>query len=376
MRHAKSSQPPSTPSGSLSSADILLQKLHSRTDLSKIRSISGAAHAASVLWTPSAAAQLANLSPHHTLHSQLGTTATFALLQTPSPNDASTAPHAQAIEATLGGPDAMASRAGTAAHAALAAAQLMKIREGAPEAWVRTGRITLASAAIATLFLGRWAPIGAAEAAGSGMWNIAHGVWDASTLEVVGGGPDAARRLIDMLGPVEADGGRSIGIISRYFVERYNFDKGMFCVVFRCGVCVFVSHVQLRYHRSSLHVRPPCYVPVSSPYIVRRSFGFRNNRSSAVWCTFRPCTSRYRTSPITVIWSRAPPCTRSSRATEVYRGPFESVSDDLSSNLSAIFVHCHKLYQFPLKTSELSEPRFSASTSSLLAHRRCLTTLK
>ncbi|KAF8530223.1 hypothetical protein BU17DRAFT_35794 [Hysterangium stoloniferum] len=205
--------------------DILLQKLRTRTDLSRIRSISGAAHAASVLWTPSAAAQLAGLSPQHTLHAQLGNTATFALLHTPSPNDASTAPHAQAIEAALGGPDAMAARVGTAAHAALAAAQLMKVREGAPEAWVRAGRVTLAGAALASLFLGRWAPIGAAEAAGTGMWNIAHGVWDASALEVVGGGGDAARRLTDMLGPVESDGGRSIGTISRYFVERYGFEK-------------------------------------------------------------------------------------------------------------------------------------------------------
>ncbi|KIJ29777.1 hypothetical protein M422DRAFT_214834, partial [Sphaerobolus stellatus SS14] len=205
--------------------DLLLQKLRTRTDLSKILAISGSAHPSTILFTPAASAALASLTPHQPLHALLGSSSTLALLHTPSPHDASTAPHANAIEAALGGPDAMATRVGTPAHAALPAAQLMKIREGAPEAWSRAGRVLLASTALASIFLGAWASVGEAEAAGTGMWDAAKGAWDREVLDAVAGGSAPGKKLSEMLGSVESDGGKSLGNIARYFVERFGFDK-------------------------------------------------------------------------------------------------------------------------------------------------------
>jgi xylulokinase len=210
--------------------DLLLQKLRTRIDLNKVKSIGGAAQNATVWWTQESSTQLASLSSQQSLHTQLGSSKTFALLHTPSPHDASTATQAQAIEAALGGPDNMAHRVGTAAHASLAAAQAMKIREGNPEAWTRTargGRLSLASALIPTLLLGRWAALGVAEVAGTGMWNAQLRQWDELTLEIVAGSSEGGRLLKGLLGAVQLDPGRKSGTIAPYFVERYGFDQGM-----------------------------------------------------------------------------------------------------------------------------------------------------
>jgi xylulokinase len=215
--------------------DILLQKLRTRVDLNKVKSIGGAAQNATVWWAQDSTAQLASLSPQLSLHAQLGTAKTFTLLHTPSPLDASTATQAQAIEAAIGGPDSMAHRVGTAAHASLAAAQTMKVREGNPEAWMRTahgGRLSLASALIATLLLGRWAALGVAEVAGTGMWNAQLRQWDELTLEIVAGSKEGGRMLKEMLGAVQLDPGRRLGTIAPYFVERYGFDPGMYISLF------------------------------------------------------------------------------------------------------------------------------------------------
>ncbi|KAF8579137.1 actin-like ATPase domain-containing protein [Ramaria rubella] len=215
--------------------DLLLQKLRTRVDLNKVKSITGAAQNATVWWTSESSVQLAALSPQQSLHAQLGTAKTFALLHTPSAHDASTATQAQAIEAAIGGPDIMAHRVGTAAHAALTAAQAMKVREGNPEAWTRTargGRLALASAFIPTLFLGRWSPLGRPEVAGTGMWNAQLSQWDELALEIVAGSKDGGRILKDMLGHVELDAGRKLGNIASYFVERYGFDPETFITPF------------------------------------------------------------------------------------------------------------------------------------------------
>lgn len=205
--------------------------MRTRVDLNKVKSIGGAAQNATVWLTQESAAQLATLTPQQSLHTQLGTTKTFSLLHTPSPLDASTATQAQAIEAAIGGPDNMAHHVGTAAHASLAAAQAMKVREGNPEAWTRTargGRLSLASGLLATLLLGKWAPLGVAEVSGTGMWNAQLRQWDELALEIVAGGQEGGRILKEMLGAVQLDPGRKLGTIAPYFVERYGFDSGMY----------------------------------------------------------------------------------------------------------------------------------------------------
>jgi xylulokinase len=144
------------------------------------------------------------------------------MVHIPIPQDTTTQSQSLTLESTLGAPGA-----GTAAHLSIPASQILKIRETIPEAWAMTGRIMLASAFLATLLSGKWAPMSEAELAGTGLWNHTAGAWDDTALELVGGGKEEAQRLRRLLGDVEKCGSKQIGLLSPYFVERYGMSNGM-----------------------------------------------------------------------------------------------------------------------------------------------------
>ncbi|KZT35969.1 hypothetical protein SISSUDRAFT_1071671 [Sistotremastrum suecicum HHB10207 ss-3] len=214
--------------------DLLLDRLRSKTDLSKIRAIGGSAQNASVWWTSESLSQLENLNPARTLHDQLGTLRTFSVLNTPAVGPASaqdTSSHAHVLENALGGPEEMASRVGVSAHQSLFAVQIMQCRERNGVAHrIRTGRISTAASFLCSLFIRKWAPINASQACISGMWNHAANNWDDAALGVVAGEYDDVKGLREHLGAVTTD--VEAGIISPYFVERYRFDKGTTIMTF------------------------------------------------------------------------------------------------------------------------------------------------
>jgi len=135
----------------------------------------------------------------------------------------------------------MATRVGTSAHAALVAAQLLRVRESWPtEVWARTGRIQVASSFLGSLISGKWMGMCEAEACFTGMWvhmpsqgvstngQQSQGHWDEGVLDIVGGSREEGRRVWGWLGDVDTSGGgRRAGTISRYLVDRYGFDPGM-----------------------------------------------------------------------------------------------------------------------------------------------------
>lgn len=129
----------------------------------------------------------------------------------------------------------MAARVGTAATPSMVAAQLFRIRETwQQEVWARTGRVQLASAFLCSLFSGKWIPMGEAEACATGMWvhgagSGSPGHWDEGVLDIVGGSREEGRRVRGWLGEVDTSGGgRRAGNVSRYLVERYRFDPGVY----------------------------------------------------------------------------------------------------------------------------------------------------
>lgn len=125
----------------------------------------------------------------------------------------------------------MASRVGTSAHASLIAAQLLRVREGTPDIWARTGRVQVASAFLASLVAGTWIGMNEAEACSTGMWVFAtggQGHWDDEVLELVGGSKEEGRKVRGWLGDVDVSGGsRKASYISKYMVERYGFEAGV-----------------------------------------------------------------------------------------------------------------------------------------------------
>ncbi|KAG8843248.1 hypothetical protein FRB96_004214 [Tulasnella sp. 330] len=211
--------------------DMLFNKLGERFDLGKVKAIGGSAQPATVWLTPDSAKKLATLESDNSLAAQIPPTF-FSLLHTPVAQDTSTLPQTVALQAALGGPDAMASRVGIAAHPSLPAVQCMKVREGNPDAWVKTGRVMMASTFLSSLLAGKWCNISEAEAIGTGLWNAQHGQWDAAALEVVAGGAEHGQRFRGVLGDVETAGGRSIATVSQYWVERYGFEKDALIVSF------------------------------------------------------------------------------------------------------------------------------------------------
>ncbi|KAH8109625.1 actin-like ATPase domain-containing protein [Phellopilus nigrolimitatus] len=208
--------------------DLLLQKLEQNFDLTKIKSIGGSAQHACVWWKNSIPASLLRFSdPAHSLHDHLFSTGNpFSLPNTPVAQDTSTLPQALAIEHALGGPDKTAARLGAPAHASLLSAHALRMRETQPDVWRRTGRISLASTLLCSLLLGGWAPSSESEACATGMWSHPQRAWDEGVLEIVAGSNSFEHmgRLKMMLGDVDVQGGgRKIGSISPYFVERYGF---------------------------------------------------------------------------------------------------------------------------------------------------------
>ncbi|GAA5979891.1 hypothetical protein JCM10908_001454 [Rhodotorula pacifica] len=97
-----------------------------------------------------------------------------------------------------------------------------KARKGLLET---TERIVLESGLLASVFLGRLAPMDDSDACTTGMFNPILGDWDDDILAFVAGEEDeeGAEKLEGVLGEVGGDGGKPLGTISAYFVNRFGF---------------------------------------------------------------------------------------------------------------------------------------------------------
>ncbi|KAG9119734.1 hypothetical protein FRC07_005094 [Ceratobasidium sp. 392] len=125
------------------------------------------------------------------------------------------------VEMWLKALDALAQRLGTATPTT--AAQAIKIREGNPDAWTHTTRVVLASAFLASVLTGNWAPAAEAEAVATGLWNVEKGAWDTEVLELVAAGKEEGERLRAMLGDVCPAGTTTVGTVGSYFIQKYGF---------------------------------------------------------------------------------------------------------------------------------------------------------
>ncbi len=90
-------------------------------------------------------------------------------------------------------------------------------------------RISLVSSFLASVFLGKVAPIDIADVTGMNLWDIHKGQWEEKMLALTAGGKNNVEDLKKKLGDVPEDGGGGFGVISNYFVVRYGFDPD--CVV-------------------------------------------------------------------------------------------------------------------------------------------------
>ena len=107
----------------------------------------------------------------------------------------------------------------------------MRFREVHPEEYAKTKRISLVSSFLASVFLGKIAPIDISDACGMNLWDIKGGCYHEKLLELAGGSADTSD-LKAKLGPVPESGGDSFGKTSPYFVGRYGFDPSCAVIPF------------------------------------------------------------------------------------------------------------------------------------------------
>lgn len=186
---------------------------------------------ASVYWSKQAGQILASVDSSRTLVSQLEPA--FSRKIVPNWQDSSTTAQCRALEAAFGGPDSLATATGSKAHERFTGAQIMRFKQSLPEQYDATDRISLCSSFITTLLCldGEIKGIDESDACGMNLWRMDHRDrgWHPLALEAIAG-EDGAEELERKLGPVETDGGRVVGRIGKWFVERYGVDPA--CCVF------------------------------------------------------------------------------------------------------------------------------------------------
>lgn len=78
------------------------------------------------------------------------------------------------------------------------------------------------SSFVASIFLGKIAPIDIADVCGMNLFDIKTGSYNEKLMALAAGSSDISD-LKNKLGQVSKDGGGSLGDVSQYFVRRYGF---------------------------------------------------------------------------------------------------------------------------------------------------------
>ena len=215
----------------LEAINLVLDRLRAQgVDFGRVKGLSGAGmQHGTVFWTADAKHILANLDSNKTLVEQFepgskGERAgAFAHPMSPNWQDASTQKQCDAFDAQFEDEDVLARVTGSKAHHRFSGPQIMRYRTKYPSHYEQTARISLVSAFMASVFLGKWAPMDISDVTGMNLWDINKGEFHESLLELAAGGKEHVAELKQKLGDVPEDGGGTFGDISNYFVQRYGF---------------------------------------------------------------------------------------------------------------------------------------------------------
>jgi xylulokinase len=216
----------------LDALDLVLTRLaHQNCVFENIAAVSGAAmQHGTVFWSAHAEALMLCLDPHRPLSHQMS--AAFTSETSPNWQDASTQDQCDAFDALLGGPVKLAETTGSSAHHRFSGPQIMRFRQRNPAKYLATHRISLVSSFLASILLGKIAPIDRADVGGMNLHHMATGQWDTRLLSLAAGGDAHAESLRCKLGLVAPDSRASLGSISPYFVRRYGFSSAAAIIPF------------------------------------------------------------------------------------------------------------------------------------------------
>ncbi|KAF9206388.1 hypothetical protein BGZ49_002534 [Haplosporangium sp. Z 27] len=178
----------------------------------------------------------------------------FTVYQSPIWQDTSTTAQCREIEEYLGrmdldknkdsntaetyarGQQRLAELTGSRAYERFTGNQILKLVQKNPDVYNATKRISLVSSFLASLLMGQYAKIDAADGSGMNMLNIESKTWDPLLTSFIGKGgfknQNINGTLEERLGEVEASGRKVQGVISKWFVERYGFRSDVKIVTF------------------------------------------------------------------------------------------------------------------------------------------------
>ena len=205
-------------------------------DFGEVKGLAGAGmQHGTVFWSRDAETIMVNLAPGKSLSAQMEPgekgerRGAFAHPMSPNWQDSSTQKQCDAFDAELGSPETLADVTGSKAHHRFSGPQILRYREKYPSHYEETMRISLVSSFVASVFLGKVAPIDIGDVTGMNLWDIHKGAWDEKLLALAAGGKGNVSELKKKLGDVPEDSGAGLGTVSNYFVTRYGFDPA--CVV-------------------------------------------------------------------------------------------------------------------------------------------------
>lgn len=217
VRAARSAVVTANPLMWIKALELLMDKLKiAGCQLGELRAVGGCAQQhGSVYWRRGAGRLLAELDASRFLHAQLQDA--FAVRDSPVWMDSSTAAECDQLEQAIGGCDRLAELTGSRAYCRFTGPQIARLRTESAPAYEQTERISLVSSFVASLLLGRFAPIDLSDASGMNLLCLETRDWHDELLRFCGG--DRLRALLGK--PVPC--GEALGKISPYFVNRHGF---------------------------------------------------------------------------------------------------------------------------------------------------------
>lgn len=205
--------------------DVLMAKMRdARWPFGRIAAVSGSGQQHGSVWFARGAEEcLRKLDPSKSLREQMAHA--FAVADSPVWMDSSTSAECRALEDALGGAQAVAELTGSRAYERFTGNQIAKIFRKKRSGYDATERISLVSSFAASLLVGRYASIDAADGAGMNLMDIRTRKWDARAMKATA--EDLERRLGD-IGQSHA----VAGTIHGYYVKKYGFDPKCVVILF------------------------------------------------------------------------------------------------------------------------------------------------
>lgn len=206
--------------------DIVLDRLVVQgADLSTVIALSGSAQQhGSLYWSAYGEKTLNALDADKFLHTQIDDSA-FTMTRTPIWMDGSTEKQCIEMEEAIGGRDQMVQITGSKCYARFTGPQIRKVYQTRSDCYENTQRISLVSSFLASIFLGKIAPIDYSDGSGMNLLDIRTKRWSQLCLNACA--PDLEQRLGD---PVPTSS--VLGTIGSFFVQRYSFDANCQVVAF------------------------------------------------------------------------------------------------------------------------------------------------